>query len=187
MSQFYVDEIISAKCKYNEKIREAQEKRVKEIDQLSKEIEEMAIHHEDAIKNAKEAQISLNSDQKSESLLQKKQKLQQQKIEYEKKIQLLQEKIKNIESQSNKNDYSASLTLIQSIAPIKFSIVTQNKLSGIISFGTPSSTESFDYDRTNPSEIPEKFWKKLLKCYNARYNVNQCSSIDCNCNDGLSW
>lgn len=187
LSQFFVDEIISARGKVNDKIKEADEKRKSEIDALKKEIDEMSKQHDDAIKNAKEAQTSLNSDQRSKSLLQKKKELQQQKTEYEKKIQSLQDSIQKIQSQSNKNNYSASLSLMQSIAPIRFSSVTPTKLSGIISYGTPSSTESFEYDRSNSVEIPEKFWKQLLKCYNARYNVNQNSDNGWNLNDGLSW
>lgn len=190
MTQFpydLVDQIVSTKSAFQEKIEEAQAKRKGEIDQLSKEIGEISAHHDDAIRSAQEAHNTLKSDKKSDSLQKKKKELQRQKEEYIKKIQCLQQQIQKIQSESNSINYSASLALIKSIAPVRFTTITPNRLAGVISFGTPQSTESFDFNRSNPEEIPEKFWKKLLKCSNARYVVEQNTAGDwCN-NDQLAW
>lgn len=190
MSQFpsdLVEQIIYAKGLFKEKIGKAQAERKNVIDQLSKEIEEITASHDDAIRNVKKAQSNLNSEKQYDSLLQKKKDLLQQKEEFKQNIQELQEQIQKIQSESDKINYAASFSLIKSIAPVRFTSITPNRLAGVISFGTPQSTEGFDFNRANPDEIPEKFWKKLLRCSDARYNVEHNSPNDW-CNDnGLAW
>ncbi|OHS96607.1 outer surface protein F precursor [Tritrichomonas foetus] len=192
MTQFpydLINQIKTTKQDIKDNTHVVSEARVQTIKKMEDDIKTLSFNLQQAESQTKDAQNALSSNQEISLLMEKKKELLQEKTEYENKIKALQKQIQSMETNESAEKFSAALSLIQSIAPVKITVMTPVRLSGIIAFGTPESTDSFDFDRRNPQEIPSKFWAKLQKCADARYNpvVNDNSTSFWNDDTGRAW
>ena len=186
------DEILAQRQSINNKIQQTEQKRKNELDSLQSEIAELSQKHDKMVHNTNVMQNLEESQQKMAALIDKKKEVLKQKEAYERKIQTLEKQVKELENKSNRPNISTILDIIRSIAPVTITVNEPNRLAGFISYGTPTSMESFDFNRANSQDIPNQFWKSLIKCAAARYDVDQTrhvSSIndDWSCDNDLAW
>ena len=141
------------------------------VDQIQKEersfpakIEELNNQKKKAINDERMAQEKFQN-QETERLQNIKMELIHHKNEMESEIKKLEREINEIESSQHIYIPEKELILLKSIAPVSISSSTPNHISGTISLGTPETTESFDYDYYQASNVPKQFWAQLDRCY----------------------
>ena len=169
MTQFpydVFDQIKNAKMALNDIKNNTRLHNEEKIGKISSENSKMISKYNDML-NCTNSHHNISNIQKDlDALTQNKRDLIKQKTQYESQIETLKKQIVKLDGQTSSTNLPASLAILQSIAPAKFTKITETQLEGIISFVTVDSTLSFKFNRANESEIPPQFWSLLNKCYN---------------------
>lgn len=133
------------------------------LEEMAEALEELRTHESDLIQNYNE-ETNSQSVSKIEELNQEKNEALDKKSQLIQNINQLRKEIREMEPDTNITNLQKSLTIFESIVPIKFTNISATRISGIISYGYSDSTEEFDFN-TKMDGIPDQFWTKVQKLY----------------------